>query len=315
MRITVLDGHTLNPGDLSWEGLEALGAVVVHPRTAPGEVLERSRDAEALLTNKVRLDAATIAALPRLRYIGVIATGVNIVDLGAAEARGIAVCNVPGYSTASVAQLTIALLMELSLRPGLHSQGVRAGRWAASPDFSYADAPLIELAGLTLGLVGYGAIGRAVAGVARALGMRVQVATRTPPADGTVCVDVDALFSGSDVVSLHCPLTPQTGRLVDARRLGLMRRGALLINTGRGQLLDEAAVAAALASGQLGGCAVDVLTQEPPQPDHPLVTAPNSVVTPHIGWATLAARRRLMAEVVANLAAWQAGTPRNVVGP
>ncbi len=313
MRIVVLDGHTLNPGDLTWEPIAAQGELTVHPRSAPADVLTRAAGAQALLTNKTRLDATTIAALPDLRYIGVLATGVNVVDVAAARARGIVVSNAPGYSTASVAQLTIALLLELAMQVGRHSQGVHAGRWSASADFHYAETPLIEISGLVLGLVGHGAIGRAVAATATALGMRVQVHTRRRPDDGTAWVALDELFATSDAISLHCPLTPETAGLVDARRLALMRPGALLINTARGQLLDTVAVRAALDSGHLGGCAVDVLAEEPPVSGDPLIGAPRCLITPHLGWATLAARRRLLTIVTANLAAWRAGAAINCV--
>lgn len=316
-RIVVLDGHTMNPGDLSWDALMALGDVAVHPRTPPQDLPERARDAEILLTNKVVLDRAALEQLPRLRYIGVTATGYNVVDLPAARERGIVVTNVPAYSTASVVQATFALLFELTHRAGHHARAVREGRWTACPDFSFTDFPLIELAGKRLGIVGFGNIGQAVARVAEAFGMVVLAHTRTRPEKAVApprFVGLEALLRESDVVTLHCPLTPETKHLINRERLALMKRGALLLNTGRGPLLDEAAVAAALHSGQLGGAGLDVLSNEPPAADHPLLRAPNCFITPHVGWATTAARSRLMAEVVSNVRAFLAGAPANVVG-
>lgn len=320
MRIVVLDGYALNPGDLDWRPLQALGACTIYDRTPPAEVVARSREAEILLTNKTELDRGIIAQLPNLRYIGVLATGVNVVDLVAARERGISVTNAPGYSTPSVAQMVFALLLELTSQAGHHSRLVREGRWSVAEDFSFWDRPLVELAGLTLGLVGFGQIGRQVARIARAFDMRVLVHTAHPqhyvgdPAAAEVAfVELDALFEQSDVVSLHCPLTPATDRLVDSRRLAMMRPGALLLNTGRGPLIDEPALAAALASGQIGGAGLDVLSVEPPPADHPLLQTPNCLITPHIAWATRAARERLLRIVVANLQGFLSGKPHNVV--
>ena len=319
MNIVVLDGHTLNPGDLSWAPLEALGTLRVYPRTPPAEVVPRAAEAELVLTNKTVLDAATLAALPRVRYLGVLATGYNVVDLEAARARGIPVTNVPGYSTPSVAQLTFALLLELTHHVGRHSEGVRAGRWSRSPDFCYWDTPLVELAGCTFGVVGYGQVGRAVARLAAAFEMRVLVHTRTPPAAPPAelrFTDLDTLLRESDVVSLHCPLTPDTRHLINRARLARMKPGAYLLNTGRGPLVDEPALAEALRAGHLAGAGLDVLSTEPPPPDHPLLTAPNCVITPHLGWATRAARERLLHQAVENVRAFLAGHPVNVVnGP
>lgn len=317
MRIVVLDGHTLNPGDLSWDELAALGDLTVHPRT-PAELVEvRAHGAEIVLTNKVVLDRATLARLPQLRYLGVLATGTNVVDLAAARERGIPVTNVPGYSTASVAQMVFALLLELTQQVGQHAALVRAGRWSASPDFAFWERPLVELDGQILGLVGFGAIGRRVAAIGAALGMQVLVHTAHPErhADATAVtfVPLEELLRRSDVVSLHCPLTPSTQGLLDARRLALLKPTALLINTGRGPLVDAAALAAALNGGRLAGAGLDVLTEEPPPLDNPLLSAANCVITPHIAWATRAARLRLMATVVANLRAFLAGTPQHVV--
>ncbi len=316
MKIVVLDGYTTNPGDLSWDALRALGSCRVHERTAPEEVLERALDAEILLVNKVILDAATIDALPRLRYIGLLSTGINVVDLAAARARGIPVCNVPAYSTASVAQWVFALLGALTMRVEAHARSVREGRWSRCPDFCYWDGELVELEGMTLGLIGYGEIGRAVARIGRGYGMDVVVHTRRPgqASEGLRFVDLDEVFRVADVVSLHCPLTPDTAGLVNARRLSLMQPGALLINTGRGGLIEEAALAEALHARHLGGAGLDVLAVEPPPPDHPLLRAPRCVITPHIGWATRAARGRLLATACRNVRAFLEGRPENVVG-
>lgn len=320
MNIVVLDGYALNPGDLDWQPLQALGDCRIYDRTPPAEVVSRAKDAEIVLTNKTVLDREILARLPKLRYIGVLATGVNVVDLAAARERGIPVTNAPGYSTPAVAQMVFALLLELTSRAGHHGQLVRSGRWSAAADFCFWDRPLVELAGRTLGLVGFGQIGRQVARIARAFDMRVLVHTAHPqryvgdPAAAEVAfVDLDPLFSESDVISLHCPLTPATDKLVDARRLALMRPGAILINTGRGPLIDEPALAAALTVGQIGGAGLDVLSVEPPPADNPLLQAPNCLITPHIAWAARAARERLLAMVVENLQGFLTDNPRNVV--
>jgi glycerate dehydrogenase len=316
MNIVVLDGYTANPGDLDWAPLAALGELTVHERTPAALTLARAQGAEALLTNKVVLGAADLAALPGLQYIGVLATGYNVVDTAAARQRGIVVTNIPAYSTPSVAQLVFALLLELTRGAGRHNALVHAGRWSASPDFAFWEGPQVELAGLTIGLVGFGAIGQAVARIARAFDMQVMVATRTPdPAawSEVAFVDLDELFARADVVSLHCPLTKDTQGLVNADRLARMKPTAYLINTGRGPLVDEAALARALHAGQLAGAGLDVLAQEPPPADHPLLAAPNCVITPHLAWATTAARRRLLTTAVANLRAFMDGTPQNRV--
>ncbi|MEN6458741.1 MAG: D-2-hydroxyacid dehydrogenase [Thermoguttaceae bacterium] len=316
MQIVVLDGYALNPGDLSWAPLEAIGPCVVHDRTAPAEIVRRAAEAEIVLTNKTVLSRETIAQLPRLRYIGVLATGYNIVDVAAARERGIVVTNVPDYATPSVVQMVFAHLLNLTLHVADHGRGVAAGRWTACPDFAYWDFPLIELAGLTLGIVGFGRIGRAVAKVAVALGMTVLAyGVRRPAAipSGVRFTGLDELFCESDVVSLHCPLTPETHHLVSAERLARMKPGAMLINTGRGPLVDEAALADALNSGRLAGAGLDVLSTEPPPADNPLLHAKNCCLTPHIGWATAAARKRLVDCVVANVRDFLAGSPQNVV--
>jgi glycerate dehydrogenase len=320
MKIVVLDGYTLNPGDLDWQPLHALGDCTIFERTPKETLFERAAGAEVLLTNKVALGRAELAQLPQLRYIGVLATGYNIVDVAAARERGITVCNVPAYSTASVAQLTFALLLELTSQVGHHADRVRTGAWVKAQDFSFRERPLVELEGLTLGIVGFGAIGRRVATLGHAFGMTVLVHTAHPERyqatpDGVAVhfVGLDELCAASDVVTLHCPLFPETRGLIDARRLELMRPSAFLLNTSRGPLIDEAALTDALNAGQLAGAGLDVLSAEPPAADNPLLTAANCCITPHIAWATRAARARLLAATVANLQAFVAGAPQNVV--
>ena len=311
-RLVVLDGHTSNPGDLSWAPLEALGELTVHARSAPEQVSERIARASVVLTNKTRLSAELLEQAPGLRGIAVLATGHDIVDGAAARRLGIPVCHVPESGTASVAQAVFALLLELTNHTGSLAASVRDGRWSECPDFCYWDAPLQELAGLTFGIVGHGRIGAAVARIARAFGMEVLSHRRTP---GPGNVDLDTLLATSDVVSLHCPLTPETRGLINAERLARMKPGAILINTGRGPLIDEAALAEALASGHLGGAGLDVLSVEPPAADHPLLRAPNCLITPHVAWASRAARERLIAATAANVAALLRGEPIHVVNP
>ena len=312
MRITILDGHTTNPGDLSWEPLARLGSLAVHDRTAAADIVARAADADVVLTNKTPLTRETIAALPELKCIGVLATGYNVVDVAAARDRGIPVCNVPEYGTPNVAQATFALLLELTNRVGRHAELVRGGRWSSCPDFCFWEGELVELAGLTLGIVGYGRIGRAVAQVGRAFGMRI-LAWRRGRGDDPECVALDALLRDSDVVSLHCPLTPETREIIDAAALATMKPTAFLINTARGPLVNEADLAAALNDGRLAGAGLDVLAVEPPPATNPLLAARNCVITPHIAWATREARRRLIEITAGNVRAFAAGTPRNVV--
>ncbi len=315
MKIVVLDGYTLNSGDLDWAPLKALGTCIIHPRTNVDQIVERARDAEIILTNKVPFSAETLAALPDLRYIGVLATGVNIIDLDAARERGIVVTNAPGYGTDSVAQLVFALLLELAQQVGHHARRVAEGAWVNCEDFSFRDRPLRELAGKIMGIVGYGEIGRRVATIARAFGMQVLVNTSHPEKyqkeQGITFVDVDQLFTDSEIISLNCPLTPETNQLVNTAHLARIKQGALLINTGRGQLVNEAAIAEALEDGYLGGYATDVLSSEPPHPDNPLLGAPHCIITPHIAWATFEARVRLMNMVVENIAAYLKGEVKN----
>lgn len=312
MKIVVLDGFTANPGDLSWEAFTALGDCTIHDRTAPNEIVDRLRDAEVALTNKAILDATTFEQLPSLRYVGVVATGYNNVDVAAARSRNIPVCNVPEYGTATVAQAVFALLLELTNRTGHHAETVRSGRWCRSLDFCYWDGSLIELSGLTLGIVGYGRIGQAVARIGRAFGMRI-LAYRRSGDLGPEGSDLDTLFRTSDVISLHCPLTPETRAMVDAKRLAQMKPGAFLINTARGLLIQEADLADALNAGRLAGAGLDVLSVEPPTETHPLLHARNCVITPHIAWATRAARGRLLHLTAENLRAFLRGTPQNIV--
>jgi len=316
MRIVVLDGYTLNPGDLSWDGLQRFGECVIYDRTAPEDVVSRSQGAEVVLTNKVVLSREIMEQLPDLRYIGVLATGYNIVDVVAARERGIPVTNVPTYGTQSVAQMVFAHLLNLTQHVAYHAQTVRDGRWSESPDFCYWDYPLIELANLTMGIVGFGRIGRATAHLAAAFGMKVLAFDVVQPKsvpDGVEMTDLERLFRDSDVVSLHVPLTPETDRLVNAERLALMKPTAFLINTSRGPLIDEQALADALNGDLLAGAGLDVLAVEPAEPRNPLMTAKNCYITPHISWATSSARARLLSTAVENVAAFVEGHPVNVV--
>ena len=317
-QLVVLDGYTMGQ-DVSWQALADLGRLTVYDRTPPELVLERSRGARVLFTNKTVLDAATIAALPELACILVLATGYNVVDVAEAARRGIPVCNVPGYSPPSVAQHVLSVVLEMFSHTSRHARAVAEGRWSAQPDFCFWDAPVVELSGKTFGVVGFGAIGSRVAELAHAFGMNVLANVPRPkPAPGYqpfAFAGLDELFARSDVVSLHCPLTGDNENMVDARLLSLMKPTARLVNTARGQLVDEAALAHALSSGQLGGAALDVVRVEPIRPDNPLLSAPNCLITPHVAWASLEARTRLMAGAAANLAAFLAGSPQNVVNP
>jgi glycerate dehydrogenase len=314
MQIVVLDGRVLNPGDLSWAELQALGPCEIYDRTPPQQVLDRARDAEIILVNKVEIRRETMARLPRLKYVGVLATGYDCVDVEAARDRGIVVANVPTYGTASVAQMVFAHLLNLTQHVGEHASSVAAGDWARSIDWCYWEHPLVELAGRTLGIVGFGRIGQTTARLGLAFGMKVLTFDLAPPAmEGVTAVDLATLFSRSDAISLHCPLTPQTRQLVNAQRLAMMKRTAVLINTSRGALVDEHALADALNAEQIAGAGLDVLASEPPPADHPLLTAKHCYITPHIAWATQSARQRLLDIVVANIRAFLAGESRNVV--
>lgn len=317
MRCVVLDGYTLNPGDLSWAALEALLPCTVYPRTEPGDLVDRAQDVELVLVNKIELPACVLDQLPRLRYVGVLATGFDGVDTTETHRRGVLVTNVPIYGTQSVAQMVFAHLLHYTQSVAQHARGVAAGRWTQSADWCYWERPLIELAGRTMGIVGFGRIGQATAVLARAFGMTVLACSAEPveSSDLVTGADLDTLFRDSDVISLHCPLTAETRNLVDRRRLSLMKPSAYLINTSRGALIDKAALAEALESGRIAGAGLDVLTEEPPPADHPLVGARNCTITPHIAWATREARQRLLDTAVENVRAFLAGHPRNVVTP
>ena len=333
MKTVILDGYTANPGDLSWDGLKELGELQVYDRTSPEELLRRAEEAEVLLTNKVIINADAMAALPQLRYIGVLATGYNVVDVAEAHRRGIVVTNIPAYSTMSVAQMVMAHLLNITNRVALHAEAVRNGEWKRSPDFCLTptlskgegvtprrrgEVSLIELDGLTFGIVGLGNIGMQVAKMAQAFGIQVMAVTSKKedvlrPLGIHKASGYGQLFSEADVVSLHCPLTPETHHLVNRDRLALMKPTAILINTGRGPLIDEQALADALTEGKLYAAGIDVLTEEPPRHGSPLISAPNCHITPHIAWASLAARRRLIAIATENVAAFLHGKPQNVV--
>lgn len=316
MNIVILDGYALNPGDLSYECLQQFGTLKVYDRTTPDQVVERAKEAEALLTNKVVLGENEFAQLPHLRYVGVQATGYNVVDVEAARRYGIIVTNIPAYSTASVAQMVMAHLLNITQSVDYYAQQNYAGRWSTNPDFCYWDNRLIELAGKQMGIVGFGRTGSAVARLAQAFGMRIVTYTSKPQdtlPDGVEKCSLDTLFATSDVVSLHCPLVPATHHLVNAERLAQMKATAILINTARGPIVDEEALAHALNSGMLYAAGVDVLCEEPPRAQSPLLKARNCFVTPHIAWATLEARTRLLQICEANLRAFIEGHPQNVV--
>lgn len=312
MKTVVLDGFTLNPGDLSWDAFKEIGPVEIYDRTLPEEIISRAAGAAIILTNKTLLMADILEKLPGLRYIGVLATGYNVVDTAAARAKGIIVTNIPDYSTKSVAQHVFALILEFFNGVGSLSEGVRKGRWSSSIDFCYWDKPLIELAGLTIGIVGFGRIGRAVAGISESLEMKVIV---NEPS-GVSCYEncsLDELLKRSDIVTLHCPLTPETKGIINSDRLRMMKHSALLVNAARGLLVVEKDLADALNEGIIAGAALDVLSDEPPPADNPLLSAKNCIITPHVAWASLAARERLMKIAVDNVKAFLAGKPVNVV--
>ena len=316
MKIVVLDGYTVNPGDLSWDALKALGECTIYDRTSPEQIIERAKEAEVLLTNKVVIDSEVMSKLPALKYIGVMATGYNIVDLKAAKERGIIVTNVPAYSTPSVGQMVFAHILNITQRVGHYSDEVSQGKWTNCPDFCYWDTPLIELLGKKIGLIRLGQTGYNTARIALGFGMKVWAYTsksklQLPPEIKKM--ELDQIFRECDIVSLHCPLTEDTREMVNARRLAMMKPSAILINTGRGQLINEQDLADALNSGKLYAAGVDVLSTEPPMADNPLLTAKNCFITPHIAWATSAARERLMAIMIGNIKAYSAGKPENNV--
>ena len=316
MRIVILDGYSANPGDLSWEGLEQLGTLTVYDRTSPSETVARAADADVVLTNKVVISSEVMAQLPQLKYIGVLATGYNVVDIAAAHERGITVTNVPAYSTESVAQMVFAHLLTVTNRTEHYAVQNRQGRWSKNPDFCYWDFPHMELAGKTFGIVGLGNIGRRVAQIALAFGMQVKALTSKTaeilPA-GIEKVSLEELLATSDVLSLHCPLTERTRHLINVDTLRQMKSTAVLINTGRGPLVDDQAVAGALADGRLAAFCADVLTEEPPKADNPLLRQPNAFITPHIAWASKEARIRLIQVATDNVRAFLNDQPVNVV--
>lgn len=315
MKIVVLDGYAANPGDLSWDALRQLGELTVYDRTAPEETIGRIGGAEIVLLNKTPLGADVFAACPELKLVSVLATGYNIVDTAAARARGVTVCNVPGYSTGAVAQMTFALLLEITQQVGLHSAAVFGGAWQTNPDFCFWKTPLTELAGKTMGLIGYGAIGQAVGRIALAFGMKLLVTARHEKRvpDGARFVALDALLREADVISLHCPQTAENLHMIGADALAKMKPGAILLNTARGGLLDERAVADALKTGRLGAFGADVVSKEPIAADNPLLAAPNCFLTPHIAWAPFETRVRLHEITAENIRAFLNGTPQNVV--
>ncbi|MEI7613177.1 MAG: D-2-hydroxyacid dehydrogenase [Betaproteobacteria bacterium] len=319
MRIVVLDGHTLNPGDLSWDGINASGKTTIYDHTLPEQIIERALAADIVLTNKTPLSQTTLAALPRLQYIGVLATGYNVVDTEAARSRGIPVCNIPAYGTASVAQASFALLLELCNHVQGHHEAVKKGDWSASKHFCFWNTPLVELSGKTMGIIGFGRIGQKVADIAAAFGMQVMAFSRSPSDQSArrnfKWANLDELLKKSDVVSLHCPLTTENKGMINTSTLALMKKSAFLINTSRGPLIEEADLADALNNQRIAGAALDVLSVEPPPMSNPLLAAKNCLITPHISWATLEARSRLMDIAGKNLKAWLAGKPENVVNP
>jgi glycerate dehydrogenase len=318
-RIIVIDGYTLNPGDLSWEPWREYGELVVYDRTPyeTDSIAERCAGAAAVLTNKTPFTRATLARLPELKYIGVTATGYNMIDIAAAKQQDITVTNVPGYGTPSVVQMTFALLLELTLRVQRHSDAVMDGKWSRSPDFSFRDYPLVELSGKTIGIIGMGHIGSKVADIAAAFGMTVIGNSRTETDQshrpGFRWVTVPELLAQSDVISIHCPLFPETRGLINKATLALMKPSAFLLNTSRGPIIVEQDLADALNAGRLAGAGLDVLSEEPPPPGNPLFKASNCIITPHISWATKEARTRLMSAALANFAAWHSGRPINVL--
>lgn len=316
MKIVILDGYSANPGDLSWEPLREMGELTVYDRTAASDVVERAKDAEVILTNKVQMTADVIGQLPRLKYIGELATGFNNIDIEAARKRGIAVCNIPAYSTASVAQMVFAHVLNITNRVGHYAKQNRQGRWSQSPDFVYWDTPLHELAGKTFGIVGLGNIGKKVAIIARDFGMDVFAMTSKNSADlpdGIQKTTLEGLLSVSDILTLHCPLTDSTREMINETTIAMMKPSAILINTGRGPLVNEADVANALRTGRLAAYGADVMCSEPPSADNPLLSAPNAYITPHIAWATYEARVRLVDIAIGNVKAFVEGKPVNVV--
>lgn len=316
MKIVILDGYALNPGDLSWECLNRFGVVTVYDRTPAELIIPRIGDAEIILLNKTPITDETLAVCPSVKLICVLATGYNVVDCDAAKKRGIPVCNVPAYGTAAVAQFTFSLLLELCNAVGHHSDSVHKGDWCRSIDFCYWQTPQMELAGKTMGIIGFGRIGRAVGTIAKAFGMRVIAYNRSRCAEGEAIgeyVDLNTLFHEADIISLHCPLTPQTEGIINTSSIAKMKNGAILLNTARGQLIVEKDLAEALAAGKLRGAAVDVVTKEPMEATNPLLTAPNCIITPHMAWSPVESRQRIMDCTVKNIRSFLDGNPVNTV--
>ena len=316
MNIVILDGYSANPGDLSWKELESLGNVTVYDRTSPSETVTRAAEAEVVLTNKVVIGRGEMAQLPHLKYIGVLATGYNVVDIEAAHERGITVTNVPAYSTESVAQMVFAHLLTVTNRIEHYAIANREGRWSRNPDFCYWDFPHMELSGKLFGIIGLGNIGQRVAAIAHAFGMRVCAYTSKSENQLPSYVEkksMEEILSACDVISLHCPLTPDTRHLINSQTLKKIKPSAILINTGRGPLIDDQAVADALAEGRLAAFCADVLTEEPPKATNPLLAQPNAFTTPHIAWASTEARIRLLHVAIDNVRSFLSGHPQNVV--
>lgn len=316
MKIVVLDGYTENPGDITWEGFEKLGELTVYDRTPLDEIVSRIGDCEIVISNKTPLNAITFDACPQIKYVGVIATGYDVVDIAAAKTKGIVVCNIPTYGTTAVAQFVFALLLELCHHVGAHSDAVNAGRWTSCPDFCFWDYPLIELAGKTMGIIGFGRIGQNTAKIAGALGMNVLAVDEYPNEAGrelATYVTLDELFEQADVISLHCPLFPSTHGMINKESLAKMKTGVIIINTSRGPLIVEKDLKEALQSGKVSGAAVDVVSSEPIKADNELLGAKNCIITPHIAWAPKESRSRLMDIAVENLQSFLQGNPRNVV--
>lgn len=317
MKIVILDSNALNPGDMSWDQIKAFGDVTTYPRTqGKDEIIARIGDSDIVLLNKVPIDAEILDACPSVKLICCLSTGYNVVDIHAARDRNIPVCNVPAYSTAAVSQFTFALLLELCHRIGHHDQTVHDGKWTACPDFCYWDTPQMELAGKTIGIIGFGRIGQAVGRIAKAMGMEVLAYSRSRRSEGEKIaeyVDLETLLHSSDIISLHCPLFPETEKLINARAIEKMKDGAILLNTARGQVIDEAAVADALKTGKLRGAAMDVVSEEPIRADNPLLSAPNCIITPHMAWAPMETRQRILDITVENIRGFLSNNPINVV--
>ncbi|WP_370478547.1 D-2-hydroxyacid dehydrogenase [Tamlana flava] len=321
MKIVVLDGYTLNPGDLNWEGIKQYGDLTVFDRTAynDSDIINNIGDAEIVFTNKTPINSSILKKTPNLKYIGVLATGFNVVDIEFAKKNNITVTNVPNYSSTAVAQFTLALLLEMCHHVGAHNSAVKIGEWINSKDFSFWNYPLIELSGKTLGIIGFGKIGKATAKIAQAFGLKIKVYNRTVftefENETLKFVSLEELLKSSDIISLHCPLTKETEGLINSRSITKMKDGAMIINTSRGPLINETDLAKALNEGKLSGAAIDVISKEPMKKDNPLLNAKNCIITPHIAWAPKEARMRLMQTTVENLEAFLSGKPKNVVNP